>query len=197
MLRTGLKQLAGAALLAASLSACVPLVVVGGAAVGAWIGSDPRPAAMIKTDTKLGAEIHAKLTDEWRDKANVSVNTFNGLVLLTGEVPDEAAKARAEEIARSFAQTTRVYNDLFVGPVASAVQQLNDTQITTLVKSHLLASAGDPSSVHIQVITERTTVYLLGMSNPALADKAANLAASVPGVSRVVKLVQPLAALPK
>lgn len=192
-----MKRLITAALLVSSLSACVPLVVAGGVAVGAWIGSDPRPSLTIKQDTTLGANISARLVDEWKERAHVTVNTFNGQVLLTGEVPDAAAKARAEEIARSFAQTKRVFNELYVGPVSTTSERLNDTQLTTRVKSALLTAAGDASAVHLQVITERSTVYLLGMSQPALADKAANLAASVSGVSRVVKLVQPLQPLPQ
>lgn len=192
-----MKRLVTAAALIASLSACVPLVVAGGVAVGAWIGSDPRPTLSIKQDVTLGANIDAKIRDQWRDQVHISVNTFNGLVLLTGEVPDAATKAQAEQFARSFSQTKRVYNDLFVGPLSTTAQRLNDTQLTTRVKSALLASGGDPSAVHIQVITDRTVVYLLGMSTPALADKAASIAASVSGVSRVVKLVQPLSSLPQ
>lgn len=194
-----MKRLLSTALLAASLglSACVPLVVVGGVAVGAWFGSDPRPTASIKKDTELGANIDAKIRDEWHEKVHVSVNTFNGQVLLTGEVPDAASKAKAEQFARSFADTKRVYNDLYVGALSTTGERFNDTQLTTRVKSALLASGGDLAAVHIQVITDRTVVYLLGMSPPALADKAANIAASVSGVSRVVKLVQPLQALPQ
>ncbi|QLG88326.1 BON domain-containing protein [Chitinibacter bivalviorum] len=190
-----MKRVVSAAIIAASLglSACVPLVLVGGVAVGAWVGADPRPTAMIKTDTELGANLSAKIIDEWKDRAHVSVNTFGGAVLLTGEVPDEAAKAKAEQIARSFPQTKRVFNELFVGPVSTTTERLNDTQLTTRVKSAIFTSSGDPSNIHIQVITDRTVVYLLGMSTPALADKSAALAASVSGVSRVVKLIQPLA----
>ncbi|WP_373976166.1 BON domain-containing protein [Chitinibacter sp. SCUT-21] len=194
-----MKRVVTAAILAASvgLSACVPLMVVGGVAVGAWIGSDPRPTVSIKNDTKLGADIDAKIRDEWRDQVHISVNTFNGQVLLTGEVPSADIKAKAEQIARSFSETKRVHNDLFIGPLSTTTERLNDTQLTTRVKSVLLASGGDPAAVHLQVITDRSVVYLLGMSSPALADKAANIAASVSGVARVVKLVQPVQALPQ
>jgi osmotically-inducible protein OsmY len=188
-----MKRVVSAAIIAASLglSACVPLVVVGGVAVGAWLGSDPRPSLTIKDDTELSANVSAKMIDEWKDKAHVSVNAFNGVVLLTGEVPDDAAKARAEQLARSFPKTRQVYNELVPGPVSSTTDRLNDTQLTTRVKSAILTTGGDASNIHVQVITERSVVYLLGMSQPHLADKVANIAASVSGVARVVKLVQP------
>ncbi|WP_052190842.1 BON domain-containing protein [Chitinibacter sp. ZOR0017] len=179
------------------LSACVPLVVVGGVAMGAWIGSDPRPTKTITEDTSLGANISAKIIDEFKERAHVNVNTFNGQVLLTGEVPDAAAKARVEQLARSFSQTTRVFNDVVQAPPSSMADRLNDSQLSTRVKTAMLTNGGDAQAVHIQVITDRKVVYLLGMSSPQLADRAAQIAASVSGVERVVKLVQPLAPLPQ
>ncbi|MGL6041432.1 MAG: hypothetical protein ACRC01_09565, partial [Deefgea sp.] len=56
-----------ALMLSLGLSACVPLVVVGGVALGAWIGSDPRQSSMIKEDTSLGANISAKIIDQWKE----------------------------------------------------------------------------------------------------------------------------------
>ncbi|MBM5572307.1 MULTISPECIES: BON domain-containing protein [Deefgea] len=180
-----------ALLLSLGLSACVPLVVIGGVAAGAWIGSDPRKTAVIKEDTALGANISAKIIDEWKELAHVNVNTFSGAVLLTGELPSIEAQKKAVAIAKSFPQTRKVYDETVVGPVSSAVDRLNDTQLTTRVKSAVMLQVKDGASVHVQVITERGVVYLLGVGTPEVANQIATVAASVSGVQQVVKLVEP------
>ncbi|QZA78196.1 BON domain-containing protein [Deefgea tanakiae] len=178
-----------ALMLSLGLSACVPLVVVGGVAIGAWIGSDPRKTAMIKEDTSLGANISAKIIDEWKELAHVNVNTFNGVVLLTGELPNVEAQNKAVVMAKSFPQTRKVYNETVVAPPSSAVDRMNDSQITTRVKSAVMLQVKDGASVHVQVITERGVVYLLGVATPEIANQIATVAASTSGVLQVVKLV--------
>ena len=183
--------LISALLLSMGLSACVPLVVVGGVAVGAWIGSDPRKTMLIKADTDLAANISAKIIDQWKELAHVNVDTFNGAVLLTGELPSVEAQQQATQIAKSFAHTRKVHNETVVAPRSSAVDRMNDSQLTTRVKSAVLLEVKDGASVHVQVVTERGVVYLLGLATPEIGNQIANIAASVSGVKQVVKLMEP------
>jgi osmotically-inducible protein OsmY len=180
-----------ALLLSMGLSACVPLVVAGGVAVGAWIGSDPRKTVMIKDDSALAANISAKIIDQWKEFAHVNVNTFNGAVLLTGELPSAEAQQKATEIAKSFPHTRKVYNETVLGPRSSALDQMNDAQLTARIKSAVLIEVKDSASVHVQVITERGVVYLLGVAGAEIGTQIANTAASVSGVKQVVKLIEP------
>jgi hypothetical protein len=53
----------------------------------------------------------------------VDVATQRGVVTLTGRVPSEQAKRRAEEIARATEGATRVENRLEVNPAATGAQQ--------------------------------------------------------------------------
>lgn len=178
--------------LAASLSACVPILLAGGVAVGAMIGSDPRKSEVIKTDFDLGAKISGEIIDTWKEKAHVNVSTFNGVVLLTGELPDEAARAKVFEIARAQPRVRKIYNETVIAAPSTASNRLYDTQLTARVKTALLAEASDADAVHLQVITERSVVYLMGTSLPALSESAASAASRVSGVRQVVKLVEPL-----
>ncbi|AZN37755.1 BON domain-containing protein [Iodobacter ciconiae] len=178
--------------LAASLSACVPVLLVGGVAVGAMVGSDPRKSEVIKTDFDLGAKISSDLIDAWKEKAHINVSTFNGVVLLTGEVPDEAAKVRAFEIAQRQSRARKIYNETVVSVPSTAANRLYDTQLTARVKTALLAGASDTDAVHLQVVTERSVVYLMGVSRPDISESAARAASRVSGVRQVVKLVEPL-----
>jgi osmotically-inducible protein OsmY len=160
-------------------------------AAGAWIGSDPRKTAVIKEDTELGANISAKIIDQWKELAHVNVNTFSGAVLLTGELPSVEAQQKATAIVKGFPKTRKVYNETVVAPPSSAVDRMNDTQLTTRVKSAIMLSVKDGASVHVQVITERSVVYLLGVATPEVANQIAAAAASVSGVKQVVKLIEP------
>lgn len=172
------------------LTACVPLLVVGGVAVGAWIGSDPRKTSLIESDTNSSATISANIIDTFKEKAHVNVTVYNGVALLTGEVPDAAAQAKVAELARDDKRIRQVFNETVVAPVSTATERLHDSQLTTRVKTAILTAGNDASSVHILVVTERKVVYLMGLSTPALANKVADIASRVSGVQQVVKLVE-------
>jgi osmotically-inducible protein OsmY len=177
----------------ASLSACVPILLVGGVAVGAMVGSDPRKSEVMKVDFDLGAKMSSEMIDTWKEKAHVNVTVFNGMVLLTGEVPDEAAKAKAFEIAQRQPRVRKIYNETVVSVPSTAANRVYDTQLTARVKTALLTDANDADALHLQVITERSVVYLMGVSRPDIAESAARAASRVSGVRQVVKLVEPSA----
>lgn len=186
-----MKKLIAALVAVSCLSACVPMIFVGGAALGLWIGSDPRKPEVIKSDFDLGAQLSARIIDTYKERAHVNVQVFNDLVLLVGEVPDDAAKQQVEQFAWDMKHKPRkVYNELVVAPPASTKQRLNDSQISARVKTAVLAEAGDASAVHLLVVTERQVVYLMGIATPPIIDRAARAASKVPGVLQVVKLVE-------
>ena len=186
-----MKKLIAALVAISCLSACVPLVFVGGAALGLWIGSDPRKPEMIKQDFDLGAQLSERIVDTYKERAHVNVNVFNDLVLLTGEVPDEAARQQVEQFAQQMRQRPRnVYNELVVALPSSTSARLNDSQISARVKTAVLAEAGDASAVHLMIVTERQVVYLMGIAKPSVTERAAKAASRVSGVKQVVKLVE-------
>ncbi|SFN45623.1 Osmotically-inducible protein OsmY, contains BON domain [Formivibrio citricus] len=186
-----MKKLIVALVTASFLSACVPLVFVGGAALGLWVGSDPRKPEVIKRDFDLGAQLSERIIDTYKERAHVNVSVFNDLVLLTGEVPDAAAKQQVEQFAWQMKHRPRnVYNELVVAAPSSVTARANDSQISARVKTAVLADAGDASAVHVMIVTERQVVYLMGIAKPALIERAAKAASKVSGVKQVVKLVE-------
>ncbi|SMC16397.1 Osmotically-inducible protein OsmY, contains BON domain [Andreprevotia lacus DSM 23236] len=184
------KKLLLASLLASSLSACVPVLVAGGVAVGAWIGSDPRKSETQADDFQMGTRVLNKVYDTYKSAAHVNVNVFNGCMLLTGEVPDETVHAAVLQIARSEKGLKQLHDELVIAPPSGTGDRANDTQLSARVKAAVLGQAGDASSIHISIITERKVVYLMGSTTPEIADRAAKAAANVSGVVQVVKLMQ-------
>lgn len=186
-----MKKLIAALVAVSSLAACVPLVFVGGAAVGLWVGSDPRKPEIIKTDFDLDAQIEARISETYKERAHVNVSVFNDLVLLTGEVPDAVTRQQVEQFAWQQPRKPRkVYNETVLAVPSSTTDRLNDSQLSARVKTAVLAESGDATAVHIMVVTERQVVYLMGIAKPAIIERAAAAASKVNGVRQVVKLVE-------
>ncbi|MDB2642837.1 BON domain-containing protein [Luminiphilus sp.] len=138
-------------------------------------------------ETKAMVNINA--ADEAYDQAHLSIVSYNGFILLAGQVPSEALKALATEVTRDLEAVRRIYNELEVGPATSAGTRTNDTWITTQVKSKLLTSSDTPGR-RVKVVTENAVVYLMGLVTAAEADRSALEAAEVGGVTRVVQLFE-------
>ena len=142
-------------------------------------------------ETKAMVNINA--ADEAYDQAHLSVVSYNGFLLLVGQVPSEALKALATDVARDLEAVRRIYNELEVAPATSAGTRTNDTWITTQVKSKLLASSDTPGR-RVKVVTENSVVYLMGLLTAEEADRSALEAAEVKSVTRVVQLFELISA---
>ena len=82
-----------AAAAAATLSACVPLVV-GGAAMSALVATDRRTSGAQLEDEGIELRGASRLREAFGDRAHINITSYNRQVLLTGEVPTDAASSR-------------------------------------------------------------------------------------------------------
>jgi len=138
-------------------------------------------------ETKAVVNINA--ADEGYDAAHLSIVSYNGFVLLAGQVPAESLKQRATDVVRELDDVRRIYNELEVGPATSAGTRTNDSWITAQVKSKLLASSDTPG-LRVKVLTENSVVYLMGLVTADEADRVALEAAEVSSAERVVQLFE-------
>ena len=72
---------------------------------------------------------------------------------------------------------------------SSISDRANDTYITSKVKTNLIAEKDFPASA-IKVVTEASTVYLMGIVTQKEANLAAEIARNVDGVKKVVKVFE-------
>lgn len=121
--------------------------------------------------------------------ANISVNVFNGVVLLTGQVPDNDLRLLAGRTAQRVKNVRQVYNEIQVRGNVSFLASSSDTWLTTKVRSTLLANK-EIDSGRIKIITENGVVYLMGLLTRAEAEHAADVTRSIGGVQKVVKAVE-------
>ncbi len=176
---------AAAASLAATLSACAPLVL-GGAAVTAMVATDRRTSGTQLEDETIELKAGARVREALGDRVHVAVTSFNRQVLLTGEVPDQVTRETVEQIVRKVDNVSGVINELGVQVISSLSQRSNDLLVTTKVRATLL-EARDLSAGAFKVQTERGTVYLMGRVTAREAERATNLVRSISGVLRVVR----------
>ena len=110
-------------------------------------------------------------------------------VLITGEVPTDEDKAKVEDAIGRLENVRSVVNELGVGANSSFGSRSNDTLLTTKVKATLV-DAKDLQANAFKVLTERGEVFLMGRVTEREANRSADVAASVPGVKKVVKVFE-------
>ena len=124
-----------------------------------------------------------------RSATHVNVTVFNGVVLLTGEVPLQNQIARIIDIASSYAASRQVINRIELAGKSNFNSRANDVLLTAQVRASVLDS--EYLDGHkIKVVTERANVYLMGTVTREEADIAAEIARSISGVVRVVKVFE-------
>ena len=187
--RTGLAVVAAATLMG-SLTACVPLLVGGGAVTTALVASDRRTSGMYLEDTRIEQAAASQIRSVVKQNERVSVTSFNRLVLLTGEVRSAAVKAEIERTVAGVENVRSVVNELEVVPfISSITQRSKDTFITSKVKASIL-DAKDLQANTIKVVTEMNVVYLMGIVTPREAKRAAEIARGVNDVRKVVRVFE-------
>ncbi len=185
-----LVAIALAATLAASLSACVPLVV-GGAAVSAMVAVDRRTSGAQLEDEGIELRGASRLRDAFGDRAHINITSYNRQVLLTGEVPNEAARQQAEQVVSRVENVRTIVNELAAQGNTTLVQRSSDVLITGKVKASLV-DAKDLYANSFKVVTERSVVYLMGLVTQREADRATAITRQINGVQRVVRIFEVL-----
>ena len=178
-----------ALVLALPLAGCVEMAVVG---VGAAVMSheDRRSTGAQVEDEGLELRASNRISERFGGKVHVNVTAFNRFLLLTGEVPDEATKAAIEKLVLELPSKPRgVSNELRVAGNASLTARSNDTFITGKVKARFL-DAQKFNALHVKVITEAATVFLMGIVTEAEANAAVEVARTTGGVAKVVKVFE-------
>ena len=138
-------------------------------------------------ETKAIVNIHAA-NKAFHDSNLVAVS-YNGYLLLAGQVSNEALKSEATTVARKIHGVRRIYNELEIAAPSSGMTRTSDTWITTKVKSWLLGSS-DIEGTGVKIVTENGVVYLLGLVTRKEAKRISDEAAGIGGVQRVVQLFE-------
>lgn len=153
--------------------------------------SDRRTVGTQVEDRTIQLKATNIISGDFGDTVHVNVTVYNRHMLLTGEAPDENTRRRVEGSVSNIPNLRLVTNDVKIAGNSSLTSRTNDTLLTTKVKASLL-DAQDVFGNAFKVTTEAGSVYLMGLVTEREADRAAQIAAGVSGVTRVVKVIDPI-----
>ena len=121
--------------------------------------------------------------------ANINVTSFDGIVLLTGQVSSADLIPIASAQVEPLRNVRKVHNELTVAGKTTLLSRTNDSWLTTKVKS-ALSAAESSDATRIKVVTENSVVYLMGLLTRAEADAAVDIARDIQGVQKIVKVFE-------
>jgi osmotically-inducible protein OsmY len=173
---------------APSLTACVPLLV-GGAMVGTGLFiTDRRTTGAQVEDRAIEGKAFARVKD-LATLGRVNLFSYNRMVLITGSVPVEEDRARVERAVATVENVRSVVNELAVGPSATGGERTSDSVLEAKVKASFV-DAKEMQAAAFRVIAEQGRVYLMGRVTEKEATRATEVARSVPGVVKVVRVFE-------
>lgn len=170
--------------LAGCFTAAATGVVIGGLAA-----IDRRTIGAQTEDQGIELKAYEALRANKLQGGGISVTSFNRRVLLTGQVENDDIRDRAAAVVGGVENVVQVFNELTVAGRASFGSSVTDTSITTRVKAALLNNPKVPAN-SVKVVTEKTTVYLMGIVTQEEGDEAARVTSQTSGVARVVTLFE-------
>ena len=177
-----------AAFLVALPLAVAALAIVGCVSVS---GKDPtlRTPGGVLDDIKLErlATRQIAAADEQLAASHINVVSYHGIVLLTGEVENETLRSRAEHAIGQIPEIRKIHNEIQVRGTTNFVARANDSWLAAKVLSKFTTSS-EVGAGRIKVVAEDGVIYLMGVVPPELAEAATEIARSVFGVRKVVKV---------
>lgn len=188
MIEASLARVAAAVALCAATAGCAPLILGGAVIGGGLVATDRRTAGIQLEDETIELKAGSRIK-ELATLGQVSVTSYNRMVLLTGEVPGPAEKAQVEAAAAKVENVRGVINELVIAPNSSLSSRTADTTLASKVKLTLV-DAKDVQANAYKVVVDRRVVYLMGRVTEREANRGAELASQVSGVEKVVKVFE-------
>ena len=175
----GIGQLLATVFLLGALGGCVSLN-----------GADPtkRTPREVIDDAKIERQVGARIAaDGDLATSHISIVSYDGIVLLTGQVEREPQRASAERTVAGVDGVRKIHNEIQVGGATNFVSRVNDGWLAAKVFSKFATDEHVQAS-SVKVVAENGVVYLIGLVPPAQGHAAAEAARTVFGVRKVVKV---------
>lgn len=134
------------------------------------------------------ARVNLNNTSEQLEAAHINIDSFNGLVLLTGQVPNAQLRSLAGDTVGKINSVRQVHNELTTASPSDFQTRSADSWVTTKIKTQLVASS--IQSRRIVIITEAKTVFLMGLVSRYEAERITDVAKNTDGVKQVVKVFE-------
>ena len=173
------------------VSACVELAVATVAIKTIDIIHDRRTAGEYFDDSGIELEMKKFLISNkrYRRQTHITTDSYNGILLLTGESTSESVKLEIVEYANRVNGVRQVVDEVRIAGKTGFLSRTNDSLITGKVKTALIAKMGSKAN-QMRVVTQFGTVYLMGIVTDKEANRATEVARTISGVVRVVRVFE-------
>lgn len=169
-------------------------LLMSGCAVTAQEDYGYRSHGMTVEDQNIESLVQKKLIQadaRYRD-ANISIHSYNGIVLITGQVPSQELRDKVIEITSDTRHARHIHNQLNVSANLRSADKARDTWLTTKARMALHhyklnnESAPDPS--RISLVTENSEMYMMGVVTRQEAELLTDVLKGTAGITRLVKV---------
>jgi len=140
-------------------------------------------------EIETASKVNIKKADPLLEYAHVNVDSFNGIVLLTGQVPSEELRNVVADTVYKLNPVREIHNELVVMDPTNFAARTKDTWISTKIKAQLVADS-ETDSTRVHFVTENQAVFLMGMVTRAEADRIVNMVSHTADVQKVVKVFE-------
>lgn len=173
------------------LNGCAPLLVGGAAATTVVVAQDRRTAGAILNDERIEIRVKDFISKdaELHEHTQVKATSYNGIVLLTGEVALPVMADRIVEFTRQETHVREVRNELLVAPQRDMAARRADIGLASRVRTRLFSDR-DVKSNTVKITTYDGTVYLMGLITRAEAEQVVEATRGVSGVQRIVRMFE-------
>ncbi|MBV1870162.1 MAG: BON domain-containing protein [Gammaproteobacteria bacterium] len=121
--------------------------------------------------------------------SHIKITSYNGTVLIAGQTDSKKSKLKAKDIVQKIRHVNRVYNAMEIAGPSSLLVRLNDSWITFKVKLALTSGKNTPSN-RIKIVTENSTIYLMGLLNRKEESAIIEKIRGIRGVQKIIKLTE-------
>lgn len=190
------KSLLGIALLATIsatfLTGCAT-AVVGGVAAGVAVVHDRRSPGVVIDDQAIEVDAMRIKQEhpEISDRSNISVTSYNLVVLLTGQAESSQVVQQYADLISRLPRVRKIHNEVLIGAERTFTETTNDVYLTSRAKLALFnVEVPEFDPTRVKVVTSQGTVYLMGLVTRQEGQAASDQVRFVSGVKHVVKVFE-------
>lgn len=172
---------------AVTLQGCVVAVGAAGA-MAAKVANDRRTVGTQLDDQNADSAVAYQWSksDALKEQANLQVDVYNGVALLTGQAPSQALLDEAVNRAQEVEYLKKIHNQIRIAQPIGAGTQANDIWLASKVRAKIVADERVPA-LQVKVVVQDSEVFLMGRLSNVEATAAVDIARNVTGVARVVR----------
>lgn len=177
--------------LALILQGCAGAVVVGVAGGTATAANDKRTMGQIVEDQVIEVKALQRIAEDMMlsKDSNISAISFNGTLLLVGQVRSEKLKKRATKVVRGIKKVRSIHNHIAVTRVTTIKEKGRDAWLSARVKGVILGEEG-LNGLNIKVVVKNKVLYLMGIVTREEAARIVQAVQDIKGLDRIVQVFE-------